>query len=228
MKLRIAIPLVLICLISATCSVALFGCSGVKDLDYTKTDFGFLETFDYGKAKKSDVVAVFETAEELSQSTDEKLSEGCFVRTKGFYSANDKGGASYVIEKMANSGSVTLKNGLFANIVADNCSIEKQEFNVINAKQFGAKVDGVTADQNAFNSAIEYINGLDGQSIVYLPKGEYRVDNEIMANDMKNAVITGAGDDTVIFTDNGYKSWWGGNFSLLVGGTKTVSSVISK
>ena len=53
MKLRIAIPLVLICLISATCSVALFGCSGVKDLDYTKTDFGFLETFDYGKARGS-------------------------------------------------------------------------------------------------------------------------------------------------------------------------------
>ncbi|MDE6058618.1 MAG: glycoside hydrolase family 55 protein [Clostridia bacterium] len=183
-------------------------CSNEDAIDYTKTDFSFLETFDYGKVHKSDAVSIFDTVEELSQSTDEKLSEGCFIKTNGYYVANDKGGASYVIEKEANSGAVTLKNGLFANIVADKCSLEKQEFYVINAKQFGAKVDGVSADQAAINSAIEYLNGLDGQRILYLPKGEYRVDNEILANDMKNTVITGAGDDTVIFTDNGYTSWW--------------------
>lgn len=51
MKLRIAIPLVLICLISAICSVTLFDCSDGGEVDYTKTDFTFLEAFDYGKAR---------------------------------------------------------------------------------------------------------------------------------------------------------------------------------
>ena len=53
MKLRIAIPLVLICLISAICSVTLFDCSDGGEVDYTKTDFTFLEAFDYGKARGS-------------------------------------------------------------------------------------------------------------------------------------------------------------------------------
>ena len=186
----------------------LTACSSESIIDYTKIDFGFLETFNYGQVHKSNTIIVFDTVKELTESTDKRLSVGCFVKTNGYYITNDLGGASYVLAEEPTDGAITLKNGLFANIVADKCLLANQEFNVINVKQFGAKADGVTADQDAINSAIKYLNGLDGQKILYLPKGEYRVDNEILAEDLTNTIITGAGDNTVIFTDNGYKSWW--------------------
>ena len=80
---------------------------------------------------------VFDTVADMKASTD--LANGDSVRTLGFYSLNDGGGAIYKITDSgtANEMDVIAVGGLYANL---------QHTDTIYIKQLGAKGDGVTND----------------------------------------------------------------------------------
>lgn len=84
------------------------------------------------------------------------LPINAIVKTAGYYSANDGGGAFYVIKESTDKYAEQLDNGLKAELIIEN--------DIANVKQFGAKDKdinfGLVPLQNAVNGA--YIVDFDG------------------------------------------------------------------
>ena len=58
---------------------------------------------------------------------------------------------------------------------------------VLNIKKtFGAKGDGISDDTKCFSDAADYINKNKGNSILYIPKGIYRVGHQKKVFENKN------------------------------------------
>lgn len=180
--------------------------SGYKDMDYS-----FLEEYDYGKGYEDEVKWTVDTLEALVTSTDKKIKEGYIVCTKGYYTEGDGGAAAYLVSKKQETGGVLLSNGLYANMLPDTYTdANGVKWAVVNVKQFGAIGDGINED----NMAISYAVSIAGKTVaedssirrgmVYIPEGEYKCTNQICV-DTKNLNIVGAGEKTVIFTDNDYR-----------------------
>lgn len=175
---------------------------------YKDMDYEFLKTFHFGGINEKDAVLTFNTVEELKNSTDIRLKNNKYIVTKGYYAEGDLGGASYRIsDKVGDAGSIPLSNGLYANIIPDTYQDSNQvNWIVLSIKQFGAKGDGVTSDQDAINATFSFANSYTNKdrAIIYLPKGEYKACNQIQAN-VSNINLVGEGDNSVIFTDNDYR-----------------------
>lgn len=203
-KIHILFALVLSFVCSVVCAATLSGCAAIAPSDFAGTDFAFLADFAYGDTNGGEAVITFDTAEDFAASTDEKLTEGSYVKTRGYYFTDDRGGAKYIIEKSGTHGSILLKNGLYANIVIDTCEVDGENFNLLSVKQFGAKSDGYTADHNAIKASVDYINEKLGgrKTVLYFPKGSYRVNEELIIDGLQNVVVTGAIDETEVFSDN--------------------------
>lgn len=119
------------------------------------------------KIKDEEAIRTYENVS--SMKSDTKLTEGMYVKTKGYYNINDCGGAEYLIRVKTNSD--TEDNGTIHftqnNLVAELIS------NEIKVEYFGAKGDGVTDDTEAFTNAIEYLNDLDeNKRVLYLSNGK--------------------------------------------------------
>lgn len=118
------------------------------------------------------------------------LSSGDYVITKGYYSANDGGGANYYITNSSSTSECQeeLENGLYANLIVKN--------KILNIKQIGAKGDGITDDTNKIEKAINYFhvgtdadnqnyatvllaNYPDAGGTIYFPKGVYCISSTI-------------------------------------------------
>ena len=98
----------------------------------------------------------------------QNLVDGSTIETYGYYSANDGGGAKYLVREVTNQDTVD-EMTLFAlydvNLVAE-LIIDTP----MNVKQFGAKGDGTTDDTTRIQGA------LDNSATVLVPKGTYMVD----------------------------------------------------
>ena len=105
------------------------------------------ELLENTKINKKHMEMVFDTLEDLKAS--ENLKEGIRVKTLGYFSKEDKGGATYIISSESNSWSETLNNGLYANIT-------NQDF--VNYRMFGAVLDGITDDYIPILNAHIYCN----------------------------------------------------------------------
>lgn len=100
------------------------------------------------------------------------LTEDSFCRTAGYHSINDGGGAFYHIVSIAPSGHYeTLNNGLYAELIYDNC---------INVKQMGAYGDDTHDDTAVIQAAINY--SVTSHDIVFLPQGVYLVSALTLTN----------------------------------------------
>ena len=109
---------------------------------------------------------VFDTVADMKTSVD--LIGGDYVRTYGYYTKNDLGGAFYKITSGVPSGYYeTLSSGLYAELIIED---------TMNVKQFGAKGDGSTDDTLAIQTAV------DNCSNVYVPNGTYMVDADTHIN----------------------------------------------
>lgn len=177
-------------------------------IKYKTIDYQFLKTYDFGEIHEKDAVIILDTAEELKNSRDIRLENNKYIRTKGYYEADDLGGASYLISNESGKyGTIELLNGLYANLVPDTY-VDNDNVNwiVLSVKQFGARGDSSTPDQDAINSAFSYVNSYKekDRAIIYLPEGEYKACNQIQAN-TSNINLVGDGDNSVIFTDNDYR-----------------------
>ena len=178
---------------------------------YREMDTTFLKTFPFGTTYEGEVFFELETAQQMMESTDIRLKEGRVVQTSGFYEAGDGGGATYMLATTQAEGAIALENGLYANIIMDTKVIDGKNWGVINPKQLGAKGDGMAADDAMINNAIVLAGALvenDAsifRAIVYLPEGEYKC-TDLIKLGAANINFVGDGNQSVIFTDNDYRT----------------------
>ncbi|MGN0342631.1 MAG: Ig-like domain-containing protein [Roseburia sp.] len=188
-----------------TNTVTLASTAVYKNMDYT-----FLRSFDYGSMKSEDVSATFETVEDMKNCQDGRMVSGNLVKTLGYYENGDGGGAIYKLTTSSNvAGAVELSCGLYAVIQVDTKVIDGLTWGIVSVKQLGATGDGVTPDNAAIGNAAIVASQAAGTSeidraIVYIPAGEYRCTDKIGFG-VTNVNIVGEGDESVLFTDNGYR-----------------------
>lgn len=105
---------------------------------------------------------------------DTTLEATYYVKTLGYYEANDGGGADYLIreataEDVDDGGSIHfIDNGLVAELIVEDS---------VNVKQFGAKGDGVTDDTVAIQTAINLSKKIIVDSNVYTTSGLQLINN---------------------------------------------------
>ena len=115
------------------------------------------------------------------------LKVGDYVKTTGYYSVNDGGGAEYIIRTKTSSdiddgGSILVINdSLVAELIVKD--------DMVNIKQFGAKGDGETDDSTSFTTFL-------ATSIqnCFIPTGTYNITNNL---NFENKNITGEVDSVI-------------------------------
>lgn len=192
-----------------------------KDVNYT-----FLKTIKFGTTYTGEINLTYTNVKSMKESELYNLKEGAVVSTKGYYKANDGGGAVYSVSSTKTEGAVCLDNGLYANLIPDKYTDNTgTTWYVTSIKQYGAVGDGAAAENDCFyyNYArmSEYTAQLnDGiRGIAYVPEGEYKCDDQIFMSS-ENISIVGDGDKTILFTDNDYRknSGYSEHFFAIWGG----------
>lgn len=126
------------------------------------SDFKLLNGF-YVKDEKARPVNSVSEMKAISN-----LVSGNIIRTVGYYSANDGGGATYIIRERLETDVEDLGVIHFIN---DNLVAEMIINDSVNVKQFGAKGDGVTDDTTQMQNAIDKCNILNFDDSTYLTTG---------------------------------------------------------
>lgn len=136
----------------------------------------------------------FNNINDMQKSTN--LVNGSFAKTYGYYEYNDGGGNLYKVREITNTDVIDNMT-LFA--LADNRLVAELVNNgdYINIKCLGA-IDGKDIT-NIFNKAIE-IGNKKGFKI-YIPKGQYYINNKITITEKNNIIIYG-NSDTVLDSTN--------------------------
>lgn len=135
------------------------------------SDFKILNGF-YVKDEKARPVNSVSEMKAISN-----LVSGNIIRTVGYYSANDGGGATYIIRERLETDVEDLGVIHFIN---DNLVAEMIINDSVNVKQFGAKGDGVTDDTTQIQNAIDKCNILNFDNSVYLTTGLNLKSNSII------------------------------------------------
>lgn len=105
------------------------------------------------------------------------LVAGNIIKTIGYYSANDGGGATYLIREKLETDVEDLGAIHFIN---NNLVAELVFKNVIEIKHFGAKGDKETDDTIAIQRAIKFAEEKTG--VLYINPGVYKITNELNIN----------------------------------------------
>lgn len=135
------------------------------------SDFKILNGF-YVKDEKARPVNSIAEMKAISN-----LVSGNIIRTVGYYSANDGGGATYIIRERLETDVEDLGVIHFIN---DNLVAEMIINDSVNVKQFGAKGDGVTDDTTQMQNAIDKCNILNFDNSTYLTTGLNLKSNSII------------------------------------------------
>ena len=133
---------------------------------------------------------MFDTVGDMKLATN--FTNGSFAKTLGYYSRDDKGGATYKI-RTKTENDVTNERTIIAlndtNLVAEIVLTPS-----MNVKQFGAKGDGIVDDTASIQSA------MDNSSTVLIPGGTYMVN--ALANEYPNgALIVNSGNRIILDID---------------------------
>ena len=191
---------------------------------YKDMDYSFLKKYPFGKSNAELATVTFGNVDELQKSKDIRLVSGTIIKTEGYYESGDGGNAVYEIlseydayKANRKDGAILLANGLYACIIPDVYEINGEKWMLVSVLQYGASGDGIIPSQGAISSASCSVskhiakddNGEDLGEIVrgiaYIPSGEYKCDNEVVMDGIKNINLVGDGDSSVLFTDNDYR-----------------------
>ena len=143
------------------------------------------------------VVKRFLNVQEMKSygNADGVLKEGVYVRTSGYYTNQDGGGALYLIlkdtTKTADDRKVIALNSGFRAILV-------MEKDTVNVKQFGARSDGSQDAHDAIYAAVT-----SGAKTIVFQKGDYKIDNYLFFMNVDGITIEGNG--STLFTDNDYR-----------------------
>lgn len=135
------------------------------------SDFKILNGFNVKDEKARPVNSIAE------MKAISNLIAGNIIRTVGYYSANDGGGATYIIRERLETDVEDL--GVI-HFIDDTLVAEMIINENINVKQFGAKGDGVTDDTTQIQNAINKCNILNFDNSVYLTTGLNLKSNSII------------------------------------------------
>ena len=121
---------------------------------------------------QSTALWMFDTVADMKLATN--LVNGSYTCTLGFYTKNDKGGATYRIR--TKTGADTIDEMTLLSIYDNTLVAELVTESEMNVKQFGAKGDGTNDDTSAIQCA------LDNCKNITVPDGTYMVDAETNIN----------------------------------------------
>lgn len=119
------------------------------------------------------------------------LKEGTEITTSGYNKSNDGGQATYKISSEMSDYSITLDNGLYANLIINN--------DTINVLAAGIENDGKTDVSAKLNKILN-----SGVSNIYFPQGKYRCVYRLEINNIDGLNIYGDGSKSIIMTDSDY------------------------
>ena len=137
---------------------------------------------------QANVEWTFDSVAEMQTATN--LIAGSYAETIGYYSANDGGGALYLITDVQPSGIYeTLPNDLYAELIING---------KLNVKQLGAYGDGTHDDSTVLQRAFDLANTYT----IYMPKGDYAITTGLNLNGI-DLVIDGD-DANIIYSGSGY------------------------
>lgn len=144
---------------------------------------------------------VFDTVDAVAKAVKSgEMRVGNYVRTLGFYSKGDGGGAHYTL--VEEGGDISVGN-IMAKVTEGGCT---------NVKMYGAKGDGVTDDTAIIQ---KLLNKDSNKTEIYLPKGKYLITSPLTISKAvhiygdgfgqtgENTNGSGDGLTTVIFKNNG-------------------------
>ncbi|MCC4383678.1 BppU family phage baseplate upper protein [Limosilactobacillus reuteri] len=114
------------------------------------------------------------------------LQAGQYAETKGYYLANDGGGASYLImsAQPENKHYELLSNGMYAALIADD---------YVNVKKLGVLGDNKTDNTSLIQAAINEIGANQKNTTLYFPAGTYLIDNLTIPIECQGLTIKGQG-----------------------------------
>jgi hypothetical protein len=116
------------------------------------------------------------------------LTTGYMAHVSGYYAAGDGAGGLFVYDS---ASSATANNGTIISPNAGTGRWKRAYSGEVNAKWFGAKGDGVTADNTYVQAALTWLKSLGGGTL-YLPRGTYLWTDHVYA-DFGNLTIRGDG-----------------------------------
>jgi hypothetical protein len=125
-----------------------------------------------------------------------RLATGQIVKTKGYYTPNDGGGAEYII---VTAGTGTDDGGSYHDLALNQAHLIANSSRV-NVTQFGAKGDGVTDDFASITAAIGYIGNSASNGTVVFPEGVFMVSDTIDMNTITrppNLIGSGSSSTTI-------------------------------
>lgn len=156
------------------------------------TDLKPWQEVNVNKVYAGNNVLVFNSVAEMKSSN--KVKAGYTLRTQGFYTAGDGGGADYVItndigEDEADEASIiALQKGLYAKLLVQDC---------VNVKQFGAKGDKATDDTEALQKAINFCKNNNNVSVLLLQEGNYKITDTLNIY-LDKFILKGNGNANII------------------------------
>ncbi len=132
----------------------------------------------------------------VSALKSSNLNTGTRVRTLGYYSEDDGGQASYLIE---DKGSQIIDDGKYIEL--DNGKVAKLLYNnAISVKQYGAVGDNSTDDSTA---VVNIFANLADNETVFVPNGTYIVNSEMGVFHKNNIRIIGEGNESIFKAKEG-------------------------
>ena len=135
-------------------------------------------------------ILAYDTVADLKAA--ENLVNGSLVKTYGYYSYNDNGGAFYKIRNIINTD---VPDDATIIALSDVNLVAELIFDTLNVKQFGAKGDGVTDDTAAIKKAITLLRENPAQdkyyTTLYFPTGDYVVTDTLTFEHKRRCKIYG-------------------------------------
>lgn len=133
---------------------------------------------------------------------DTLTSEGLTIKTLGYYSVNDGGGAYYVTRNKTVSD--VDDGGSIVFLQNDLVGVLQLEEGKINIKQFGGVGDGTTDNTDEIQNALDFIkDNLSNHNILYFPTGTYKITGDLDDIDFNLSILGESSSNLNKYTNTG-------------------------